>query len=157
VHERVFGRIVEFGHVFNGIVCAKRDLDTPNPNADPMMAHFAQRLVDSSAPSHAHTTGAQVRQLVVSLLGSGHCTVDAVAHHLGTTRRTIHRQLAREDQTYSDIVESVRRELAARYVNEKRRTLSEVSALLGFSGPSGFSRWHRRAFRQTASATRKKI
>ena len=47
VHKRVFGRIVEFGHNFNGIVCARKDLDVPNPNADPMMARYAQGLVES--------------------------------------------------------------------------------------------------------------
>ena len=31
VHERVFGRDVEFGHDFNGIVCARGDLERPNP------------------------------------------------------------------------------------------------------------------------------
>ena len=156
VHQRVFGRIVEFGHVFNGIVCARADMDTPNPNADAMMAHFAQRLVDTAAPGHAQTTAAQVRHLVVSLIGSGSVTIDAVARHLGTTRRTIHRQLARDGQSYTAIVEAVRRELASRYVNEKRRPLSEVSSLLGFSGPSAFARWYRAAFSQTASEKRRK-
>ena len=35
VHERVFGHHVEFGHDFNGIVCARSDLEIANPDADP--------------------------------------------------------------------------------------------------------------------------
>src|SRR5262252_2553821 len=30
IHERVFGRNVEFGHDFNGIVCTRADLDVVN-------------------------------------------------------------------------------------------------------------------------------
>ena len=46
------------------------------------------------------------------LLGTGTCTIDRVAQHLGIDRRTIHRRLANEGETFSDLVEAVRRELA---------------------------------------------
>lgn len=146
VHQRVFGRIVEFGHDFNGIVCARKDLEGANPDADPMMAHYAQRLVEQNLGARRTDVTTQVRELVVALLGTGRCAIDVAAQHLGITRRTIHRQLAQEGRTFSDIVDEVRRELAARYVSDRHRSLTEVSALLGFSAPSGFSRWYRRQF-----------
>jgi AraC-like DNA-binding protein len=152
VHKRVFGRIVEFGHNFNGIVCARKDLDVPNPNADPMMERYAQGLVESHLAKPDMT--AQVRMLVVTLLGTGQCTIDIAAQHLGVSRRTIHRQLTQEGRTFSDIVDSVRRELASRYVIDQHRSLTEVSSLLGFSAPSGFSRWYRRQFRTTPTQRR---
>jgi AraC-like DNA-binding protein len=152
VHKRVFGRIVEFGHNFNGIVCARKDLDVPNPNADPMMERYAQGLVESHLAKPDMT--AQVRMLVVTLLGTGQCTIDIAAQHLGVSRRTIHRQLSQEGRTFSDIVDSVRRELASRYVIDQHRSLTEVSSLLGFSAPSGFSRWYRRQFRTTPTQRR---
>jgi AraC-like DNA-binding protein len=152
VHKRVFGRIVEFGHNFNGIVCARKDLDVPNPNADPMMERYAQGLVESHLAKPDMT--AQVRMLVVTLLGMGQCTIDIAAQHLGVSRRTIHRQLSQEGRTFSDIVDSVRRELASRYVIDQHRSLTEVSSLLGFSAPSGFSRWYRRQFRTTPTQRR---
>jgi AraC-like DNA-binding protein len=152
VHKRVFGRIVEFGHNFNGIVCARKDLDVPNPNADPMMERYAQGIVESHLAKPDMT--AQVRMLVVTLLGTGQCTIDIAAQHLGVSRRTIHRQLSQEGRTFSDIVDSVRRELASRYVIDQHRSLTEVSSLLGFSAPSGFSRWYRRQFRTTPTQRR---
>jgi len=152
VHKRVFGRIVEFGHNFNGIVCARKDLDVPNPNADPMMARYAQGLVESHLAKP--DTTAQVRMLVVTLLGTGKCTIDIAAQHLGVSRRTIHRQLAQEGRTFSDIVDSVRREFASRYVIDQHRSLTEVSSLLGFSAPSGFSRWYRQRFKAKPSEQR---
>ena len=42
---------------------------------------------------------AQVRELIVSLLGTGRCTIALVAQHMGVDRRTIHRQLASEGQS----------------------------------------------------------
>ena len=47
------------------------------------------------------TCAGQVRQLVVMLLGSGSCTIERVAQHLGVDRRTIHRRLASDGQTFS--------------------------------------------------------
>jgi AraC-like DNA-binding protein len=154
VHERVFGRIVEFGHDFNGIVCLRKELEGPNPNADPLMAKYAQGLVDADFADMPESMNGQVRELVVKLMGTGQCTIDVVAQHLGVNRRTIHRRLADTGQTFSEIVDSVRRELAARYVKETHRTLAEISLLLGFSAPSGFSRWYRRQFKNSASEKR---
>ena len=96
----------------------------------------------------------QVRRLVVSLLGSGACTIEIVAQHLGVDRRTVHRRLAQEGETFSQIVASVRRELATGFLEDPNRNLAEVSSLLGFSSLSGFSRWHRQQFGKTASAQR---
>jgi AraC-like DNA-binding protein len=147
VHERVFGRNVEFGHDFNGIVCARSDLDVPNPNADPAMARYASQLVDTSLTAEGAGTVARVRELVVMLLGTGQCSIEKAAQHLGIDRRTIHRHLASEGQgqTFSGIVDEVRKELATRYMSSGR-SLAEISSLLGFAAPSGFSRWYRRQF-----------
>ena len=44
------------------------------------------------------------------------------------------------------LVNELRRELFARYLKDGARSLTEVSALLGFSASSAFSRWHRQQF-----------
>jgi AraC-like DNA-binding protein len=153
-HKRVFGRSVEFGADFNGVVCARSDLERPNPNADPQMARYARQLVDAGISRTTPRMVTEVRDLVVMLLGSGRCTIDLVAQHLGVDRRTVHRQLASESQTYSALLDGVRRELAVRYMKNRDRPLAEVSSLLGFSAPSGFSRWYRRQFNAAPSAGR---
>jgi AraC-like DNA-binding protein len=134
------------------IVC--EDLEAANPSADAMMARYAEGLVEANYAGGGQDMAAQVRQLVVTLLGTGSCTIEVAAKHLGVTRRTIHRHLSNDGQTFSGIVEAVRRELATRYVAEKHRSLAEVSSLLGFSAPSGFSRWYTREFGSAASTRR---
>jgi len=91
---------------------------------------------------------------VLTQLASGRCSIDLASAQLCMSRRTVHRALAREGHTFSQIVDDVRRELASRYVADKHRSLAEVSQLLGFAAPSGFSRWYRRHFKAPASRKR---
>ena len=153
-HDRLFGCRVEFGHAFNGIVCSRRDLDVANPTADPGLARLARQMLDAYPQQNSDKLAAQVRQLVVSLLGTGACSVEIVAQHLGVDRRTVHRRLAHEGETFSQIVSVVRRELATAFLKDPNRNLAEVSTLLGFSSLSGFSRWYRQQFGETPSAQR---
>jgi AraC-like DNA-binding protein len=154
VHQRVFGRNVEFGHDFNGVVCARSDLEVPNPNADPAIAKLARQMLESASATQLPEMAAQVRDVVLALLGTGTCSVERVAQHLGVDRRTVHRHLVREGKTFSAIVDAVRRELAQRYVEDGHRSMAEVSSLLGFSAPSAFSRWYRQRFNAKASQRR---
>ena len=145
VHRRVFGRAVEFGHEFDGIVCNAADLDAPNPGADPVMARYTRRLLEQT-PGGRSTASARVREYIAVLLPRGHCRADTVAQHLGVDRRTLVRHLAAEGTSFHALVDGVRSELLAGYLGDGARALAEVSDLLGFSAPSAFSRWHRSRF-----------
>ena len=151
VHRRIFGQAVEFGHEFNGIVCNAADLDAPNPGADPVMARYTLRLLDRPGGRSTRMSD-RVRRIAVLLLPRGYCRVDLVAQHLGVDRRTVARRLADEGTSFSKLIDSLRSDLVARYLHDHSRPLSEVSALLGFSAPSAFARWHRQQFGVTASS-----
>lgn len=150
-YRRFFGCPVEFGHEFDGIVCNAADLDAPNPGADPVMSRYTHQLLDQKSRKRP-TVSDRVRELIILLLPRGHCRVEVAAQHLGVTRRTVARQLADEHTSFSDLVEGVRRTLLASYLQENERPLREVAALLGFSSPSAFSRWHRQTFGVTAQS-----
>ncbi|MBS0449349.1 MAG: AraC family transcriptional regulator [Proteobacteria bacterium] len=145
-HLRVFGPCVEFDHDFNGIVCARADLDARNASADPAMARYAQQLLDATAEPPAPTIAQDVRRTVLLLLPSGRCSIEQVAEHLGVVCRTVQRRLADEGSSFSSLVNDVRVELATRHVIETDRPLTDVALLLGFSAPSGFSRWYHGQF-----------
>ncbi|MDM4765772.1 AraC family transcriptional regulator [Pelomonas sp. SE-A7] len=154
VHRRVFGAPVEFGHDFNGIVCLASELDRPNPAADPVMAQQARRMLEAARAADRAGLSVEARQLMLLLLPGGACTVEAVAAHLGVDRRTVHRQLSKEGLSFSSLLEALRRELAARMVEERQRPLEQVASLLGFASASAFSRWHRQAFGESARQRR---
>ena len=154
VHLRVFGPCVEFNHDFDGIVCAKTDLDAPNPSADPAMARYAQQLLDVAMATQGPTILDDVRRTVLLLLPSGRCSIEQVAAHLGVVCRTIQRRLADQGMSFSSLVNELRVELATRHVMECERPLTEVAAMLGFSAPSGFSRWYHTQFGCSAKQSR---
>jgi len=152
-HRAFFGDAVEFGHEFNGIVCNAANLDAPNPAADPVMARYSQRLLQRELGPGARLSE-RVRQLVVLLLPRGHCRVEVVAQHLGIDRRTVARRLAAEGTTFGELVNDLRDDLLSRHLGDRGRPLAEVSALLGFSAPSAFARWHRARFGVSARSLR---
>lgn len=154
VHHRLFGYGVEFDADFNGIVCTKTDLDARNPSADPAMVRYAQQLLDASAKPQRSTILEDVRRTTLLLLPSGRCTIEQVAKHLGVACRTIQRGLAEQGQSFSSMVNDIRKELAARHVLESDRPLTEVAMLLGFSAPSALSRWYHAQFGCSAKESR---
>jgi len=154
VHMRLFGHCVEFGFDHNCIVCAKSDLDARNPSADPAMARYAQQLLDASAEPQRATLLEDMRRTILLLMPSGRCSIEQVAEHMGVAPRTVQRGLAKQGQSFSAMVNEIRKELAVRHVIESDRPLTEVALLLGFSALSAFSRWYQTQFGCSAKESR---
>jgi len=153
-HRRVFGGRVAFGHDFNGIACASRDLDRPIAASDPVLARYARQHLEAMLARPNASMADKVRELVWLQLSSGRCTVDHIADQLGIDRRTLHRKLAAERLTFSAIVGSVRTEIVTRTLSSRGRPLGAVADMLGFSCLSAFSRWFHARFGASPSAWR---
>jgi len=147
----VLGTALAFSQDCNAIVCRARDLDMPIPAADPALNREVRRWLDMQLADLPEEPTQRARQIVRMLLPSGLCTVDRVAQHLGTHRRTLHRQLAVEGESLRTIMNAVRVELAPEYLANSKRKLYEVADLLGFSTAAHFSRWFRSQFGKTPS------
>ena len=145
-YRKFFSAQVVFNQDFNGIVCRSHDLDADVPAADAKMAAYVQQYLDTIAARRNTTMTANVRECIYTMLPSGLCSADKVAARLGVDRRTVHRHLAREGQTFSSVMDSVRAELVTRYIENRNRPLASVSELLGFSALSAFSRWFKNQF-----------
>lgn len=145
-HRRIFGDVIRFQYEFAGIVLRASDLEAANKMADPLLWPYAHQFLESMAPPDDATTVTRVRELIETLLPSGHCSVVQVARGLGVDRRTIHRRLADAGETFSSLVSAVRTELAEQLTPNPHRSLTEISEELGFSEPSAFSRWFRARF-----------
>jgi AraC-like DNA-binding protein len=155
IHHRVLGPAVHFGRERNGLTLYAADLRVPNAMADPQLREYTAQLVGPLPPSGAGTVR-RVHDLVEMLLPTGQCSVEQVARSLGVDRRTIHRHLAREGDTFSSVVESTRHSLADQLVRHGRRPLGEVAELVGFSSQSNFTRWFRRSFGTSPSQWRRR-
>jgi AraC-like DNA-binding protein len=138
---------VEFRARSTGFLLTEAELATEIPAADPDMAREIARYIEASAtPGPAATMAEKVTDLIVQLLPTGQCSVDLVAQHLGVDRRTVHRRLRAEGHSFSSLLESARRELATEQLRHGDEPLSVVTARLGFSSLSTFSRWFRQTY-----------
>jgi len=154
-HRRFLGRRVDFNADFNGVVCSAADLQREMPTDEPVLAALARRALDDELRARSAGRSEVVRHLVAAMLGNGRCTVDQVAQHLGVSRATLHRQLAVEGETFSSILQSVRRDVAQRLGSGSDRPLDDMAAMLGFSSASAFAHWYRAAFGASFARSRR--
>ena len=156
LHRRLFGCPVAFEAEFNGIVIPRAELDTPNPRADPAMARHAERVVQGLPGLNAPSVVRDVRKAIYLMLPSGRATIEHVARGLGTSVRTLQRQLDEAESSFSDQLNAVRCELAARYVGDTTFAMARVAELLGYTTPSSFTRWFGLQFGASPQAWRRR-
>ncbi|MBM7060454.1 AraC family transcriptional regulator [Pseudomonas sp. UL073] len=142
VHRRMFSCALEFGAEFNGIVCPAANLDSTNPLANAAMARHAQRYLDSMQNADDRSLAQDVRKAIYLLLPMGRATIEQIAQAQGMNVRTLQRRLEEEGGvTFSDLINSVRRELVVRYMENPGYSLARIADMLGYSLPSSFTRW----------------
>ena len=145
-HRRIFKCKLEFASEYNAFVCAAKDLDAPNFAANPALARYAEQLLESLPKAQDRSTSMEVREAIYVLLPMGRATVEQVAKKLGLNVRTLQRQLEEDGVTFSELINSVRRELAVRYVRSGQHALGQVAELLGYSTQTSFTRWFKSEF-----------
>lgn len=82
----------------------------------------------------------RVKAAIIDGLSSGEVTENSVAETLYMTPRNIHRKLQKENTSFKLLLTEIRKELAQQYIQDRSKTLTEISFLLGFSEVSSFSR-----------------
>jgi AraC-like DNA-binding protein len=142
-HLDSFQCVPLFSHDRNAVVLLSRDLDTPIPQADPAAAEHLARYLAMIAGSRHQDFPSKVRQLVTAMLPQGLSRMDRIARQLNMQPRTLHRRLEQEGTSFGELLTSVRTELLQAYLTSDKRSLTEISELLGFSSLSAFSRWKR--------------
>jgi AraC-like DNA-binding protein len=154
-HRAFFGQKVAFHQEFNGLVCAAADLQIPQTPSNPGVAGFARRYLESVLSSQRAGSAETVRQLILALLPGGRCTTEQVALHLRVDRRTLHRHLASDNLSFSELLQQVRTDLVVRHLRDSDLPVGDVASLLGFASASAFSHWFRSAFGCSAQQWRR--
>ncbi len=153
-HKAIFASKIEFDAAFNGIVCASHDLSVRLPTLESGMAPFARRFLDEALSKAKPNAADTARRLIAVTLPTGRCTADQVAQLLGIDRRTLHRHLQAEGETFSSLMQAVRTAIVIRQIRESDRSLAELAELLGFSSASAFAYWFKKQFGCKASEWR---
>jgi AraC-like DNA-binding protein len=155
VHGRVFGLTPTFDSEFSGIVSHARDLDRDNPGADPVMARYAKQFVEAMEGASSRSLAQEVKKAIYLSLPLGRATLEQIAAGLGINARTLQRQLDQSGETFSELVNGVRRDLVVRYMKDTSRSLTQIGEMLGFSHPSAFSRWYSVQFGKAPARARR--
>jgi AraC-like DNA-binding protein len=120
-------------------------VEKPLPTANIELAHANEKIVKDYL-SHLDRTyvAMQVKSKIVDCLSSGMVTEQDMANALHLSLRSLQRKLREEGTSYKEILEETRRDLATKYIQNSRLSISEISFLLGFSEISNFSRAFKR-------------
>ena len=149
VHYRVFRCRCEFSAEFNGLSCPASDLDVVNSSVDPKFADYARQFIDALPGHSSESVVADVSRLVYLFLPTGQANIKHVALSLGMNVRTLQRELDAAGESFSALLNEVRRKLVGGYLDNPRFTVGQVAALLGYRRHGSFTRWFDEEFNST--------
>ncbi len=136
---------VTFDSQRNAMVLARPDVEKRLPGSNTLMSQIHdQEMVRYLAGLDEGDIINKVKNAIVELLPDGRMSDSKVADALFMSSRNLQRKLEAQNTTFKTILTQVRKDLAAKYIQDTQLTLTEVSFMLGFSEMSAFSR----AFKQ---------
>jgi len=149
-------KAIDFGADHIVIELDRAHLDLPLEHADPGLCSVLERHADALLEALPQPGGfeARVRELLAAELRGGTPTAEAVAARLHMSTRTLHRRLAEAGTSFGAELETLRRGLALRYLEDRRVSIAEVAFLLGYSEPRAFHRAFKGWTGQTPGAWR---
>lgn len=155
LHREIFHCTPVFRADIDALVMARSDLSVAFEGHDPVLLSYLQAYIDQLSSGQPRSVDEEVTEVIAALLPTGQCSADAVAAHLGMTRRTLHRRLADEGRSFRQLVEDKRSALVAAYLGSQRKH-SEIAELVGLHSASGLSHWMRRHALPPATRSRRR-
>ena len=142
MYEAHFACRASFDARHNAIVFARTDLDRPflTHNADLYAMVAPQLEAELSQSLASKTLGEQVKGVLKQLLASRRPGIEDVAREMRLSPRTLQRRLAEEGETFQQLLQSARRELAHHYLLHSSLELNETAFILGYGDSHSFFR-----------------
>jgi AraC-like DNA-binding protein len=137
---------VHFSRPRSELVFDSLDLELPTRDSKPQLAALLDRYAEEllarlpAAGSYAD----HVRRAVAQVIHREPPTLEAIARQMRASPRTVQRRLSDAGTTLTRLVDDVRRQLATRYIESPRLTVTEIAFLLGYEDERSF----RRAFKK---------
>jgi AraC-like DNA-binding protein len=137
-----FGRNIIFGAKNDELTFVERIRGTAVTSADPYLNEI---LVANCEKALSHrranrgTFRAAVENAIVPLLPHGKTRASQIATSLGLSQRTAARRLSLEGVTFSEVLQSLRGDLARQYLSDPDLSISRIAWLLGYEETSAFT------------------
>lgn len=132
---------VAFGQPYNCMTFRKEDMDRP--------VLYGNRDLNSSLMEHAnrallrlrsrHSLSERLKNHLKGHLDGGEVSIQDVAGQLHMSERSLQRKLMHENTSFNEILNSVRHELALRYLSDPHLSAQDIALLLGYQQSSSFS------------------
>ncbi|HEX8615261.1 MAG TPA: AraC family transcriptional regulator [Telluria sp.] len=142
-----FGCPCHFGARRYRLCFAQADLGLALMTGNPLLTELHERFANERLArlGDARTTR-RVRELVLACLAEGEPARGDVARAMCMSERTLHRRLQDEGTSYVQLVDAVRREQAAHYLDRTSLCFTEISYRLGFANQGTLFRACKRWF-----------
>jgi len=140
-HYEYFRCPIEFEAPATTLVIHGADVDKRLTGSNDELARLNEHIVVKYLAHNARNDIVnQVKAAIIDGLSNGLVTEASVAAELHTTPRNLHRKLQRKDTSFKHLLNEIRKDLALQYIQDRSKTLTEISFMLGFSEASSFSR-----------------
>ena len=107
----------------------------------PMWDFFEPGLKEQLSELDADTPiSLRVKSLLLTMLPSGHSSMEEAAGKLAMSPRTLQRHLSKESVNFQMILNGTRQELAQHYLSKSTISTNEISYLLGYQDSNSFLR-----------------
>ncbi len=134
-----------FDHHENCIVFNRRYLDMPIVQPPEHVPDFVANLPHLMSVQRVdQSLTAQIRRMVQAVDEGEDITLGDIAARLNRSEDTVRRHLKAEGSAFSEIKESVRRDMAVYHLECLNTPVSQIAYMLGFSEPSAFNRAFKR-------------
>jgi AraC-like DNA-binding protein len=157
-HEKLFRCPVHFGAEVTHLVMSAEFLEMRMPGAEAALEELLVRQADAMLERlpHGENLASRVRTLLGGALDLRTAGAEQVARRLGTSVRTLSRNLAVEGTSFRELLDEVRQQVAQRELAQGARPIVAIADALGFSSSQSFHRAFRRWTGTTADAFRKR-
>jgi AraC-like DNA-binding protein len=139
---RFVGTKVEFGADRDEFALNVDARELPLTHADTHLNDLLLKYCEAALADRRGDTSqlrTRVENAISSLLPHGRVLVEDVARSLGMSKRTLARRLSDEGLNFTDILQQLRRDLAVRYLDDRKLHVSKIAWLLGFHEVSAFT------------------
>lgn len=143
--EHLLPGTVRFGQPHTRLKFPASYLDLPLIMADPLAARLAREQCKRAlnALVEKPSFSSLVRDLIYDE-ELGFFSMEEVAEKLHVSARTLQRQLAEEDKTFSDILDELRQQKSITMLKRKELSLEQIAEALGYTDVTNFSRAFKR-------------
>jgi len=143
--EELFAAPVTFSHDENALWMDPEMVMEPLATANPELVRINNGIVTDYLAQLDHgDLGMRVRSQLIEHLPGGHVNEAEIASMLNVSQRSLQRKLREQGVSFTELVETTRREMGLQYVRDPQHSFNEIGFLLGYTEPANFSRAFKR-------------